>query len=41
MTLNAKLRWEAHVKKKTRRAWNKIQENILDHEKKIEPVGTQ
>jgi len=35
MTLDAKLRWKVHVKKKTRRAWAKIQENILAHGKKI------
>jgi len=41
MTLEAKLRWKAHVKKKTRKAWTKIQENVLVHGKKIGPVDTQ
>jgi hypothetical protein len=39
--MDAKLRWKARVKKKTRRAWTKIQENVLDHGKKIGTVDTQ
>jgi len=42
MTPDAKLRWEAHVKKKkTRRTWTKIQENVWVHRKKVGPVDTQ
>jgi hypothetical protein len=41
MTLEAKLRWKAQVKKKTRRSWTKVQENILVHGEKIKPVDTQ
>jgi len=41
MTLDAKLRWKAHVKKKTRTAWSKMQANVLAHEKKIGPVDKQ
>jgi hypothetical protein len=41
MTLDAKVRWKAHVNKKTRRAWAKIQENVLAHATKIGPVDTQ
>jgi hypothetical protein len=41
MTLDAKLRWKARVKKKKkRRAWTKIQETALAHGK-ISPVDTQ
>jgi len=41
MTLDAKLRWKAHSEKETRRAWAKIQENVLAREKKIGLVATQ
>jgi hypothetical protein len=41
MTLDAKLRWKAQVKKETRRAWTKIQENVLARGKKIGPVDAQ
>jgi hypothetical protein len=42
MTLDAKLCWKAHVKKKkTRRVWTEMQANVLAHGKKIGPVGTQ
>ena len=41
MTLDDKLRWKAHVKKKTRTAWTKIQQNVMAHGKKIGPVDTQ
>jgi hypothetical protein len=39
MTLDAKLRWKVHVKK-TRRAWPKIQTNVLAYGKMIGPVNT-
>ena len=38
---DAKLRWKAPVKKKTRRAWTKIQEYVLAHGNKIGPFDTQ
>ena len=41
MTLDAKLRWKERVKKKRRRAWTKIQENVLAHGKKVGHVDTQ
>jgi hypothetical protein len=40
MTLDAKLRWKVHVKK-TRRAWPKIQTNVMAYGKTIDPVNTQ
>jgi hypothetical protein len=40
MTLEAKLHWKVHVKR-TRRAWPKIQTNVLAYGKAIGPVSTQ
>ena len=40
MTLDAKLRWKVHVKKKTGKAWPKLQTHVLANEKKIGPVDT-
>jgi hypothetical protein len=40
MRLDAKLRWKEHVKK-TRRAWPKIQTNVLAYGKTIGPFNTQ
>jgi len=41
LTLDAKLCWKAHVKKKTRRTWTRIQENVLACGKKIGHVDRQ
>jgi hypothetical protein len=40
MTLDAKLHWKVQVKKKKRRAWPKIQVNVLAYGKTIGPVNT-
>jgi hypothetical protein len=41
ITLDAKLRWKAHVKKQREDLGLKIQENILAHGKNFGPVDTQ
>jgi hypothetical protein len=41
MTLDAKLRWKAQVKKKREDLGLRYRENVLAHGKKIGPVDTQ